>query len=90
MALLKPIEQDDGVTTSYHRILYLQSMINSHVSIAVVSYINEEGRRRDNGEGIRPYRSATTYEKEYVENMTIEDAYAYLKTLPEFEGAEDI
>lgn len=90
MALLKTVEQDDGVITAYHRILYLRSMINSHISIAVVSYINEEGRRRDNGEGMRPYRSAITYEKDYQENMTIEEAYAYLKTLPVFEGAEDI
>ena len=90
MALLKTIKQNDGVITSYHRVLYLQAMINSHISIAVVSDINEEGRRSDNGEGVRPYRSAITYEKDYQENMTIEEAYAYLKTLPEFEGAEDI
>ena len=37
-----------------------------------------------------PYKVAVTYEKEYEENMTVEEAYEYLKTLPEFEGAEDI
>lgn len=89
MALLKPIKQENGVTTSYHRILFLQSMINSHTSIAVLSYIDEEGRQSE-AQGSSPYKTAITYEKEYVENMAIEDAYAYLKTLPEFEGAEDI
>ena len=40
--------------------------------------------------GDRPYRAAVTYEKKYEENMTIEDAYKYLKTLPDYEDAEDI
>lgn len=89
MALLKDIIQDDGVTTSYHRILLLQSTINSHTSISVLSYINQEGRLKDSVE-TKSYKRGITYETEYVENMTIEEAYAYLKTLPEFEGAEDI
>ena len=82
MALRKRIRQNDGVITNYHRILYIQSTINSHDSIAVVSYVENDGER--------PYRVAATYEKEYTENMTIEEAYAYLKTLSEYEDAEDI
>nr|DAH20495.1 MAG TPA: hypothetical protein [Caudoviricetes sp.] len=89
MALYKEIIQDDGVATNYHRILYIQSMINSHNSIAVASYINKEGRERENTEK-QPYKKAITYEKSYQENMTNEEAYAYLKTLSEFEGAEDV
>ena len=69
MALLKDIEQEDGVITSYHRILYIQSMLNSHDSIAVVSYINRDGRERENSEK-EPYKAAVTYEKPYQENMT--------------------
>ena len=89
MALLKEIVQDNGVITKYHRILYTQSMINSHDSIAVVSYIDQKGRERENSEN-EPYKVAITFEKSYQENMTIEEAYEFLKTLPEFEGAEDI
>ena len=89
MVLKKEVRQDNGVVTNYHRILYITSMINSHVSIAVLSYIGEPGRSMENSE-VEPYKVAVTYEKEYEENMTIEDAYEYLKTLPEFEGAEDI
>ena len=51
--------------------------------------IDEIGRAMENN-GDRPYRTAVTYEKEYEENMTIEDAYKYLKTLSEYEDAEDI
>lgn len=89
MALKKEIRQSDGVVTNYHRILYIQSTINSHESIAVVSYVDEVGRTMENN-GDRPYIAAVTYEKEYEENMTIEDAYKYLKTLSEYEDAEDI
>ena len=88
MALIKRIRQNDGVITNYHRILYIQSTINSRDSIAVVSYVDNDGRHMEN-DGEIPYRVAATYEKEYTENMTIEEAYAYLKTLSEFENAED-
>lgn len=89
MALYKPIRQDDGVTTSYHRILFIQSTINKVTSIAVLSYVDEESRRSESPE-LRPYKVSVTYEKPYDENMTVESAYEYLKTLPAFEDAEDI
>lgn len=89
MALQKTIVQNDGVITNYHRILYTQSSINSHNSIAVLSYINEDSRKNESAEN-HPYTAAITYEKDYEENMTIESAYEYLKTLPEFEGAVDV
>lgn len=89
MALLKQITQNDRVITSYHRILLIQSVVNSHTSISVLSYVDQDSRNIEPTES-RVYKSCITYEMEYVENMTIEDAYTYLKTLPEFEGAEDI
>jgi hypothetical protein len=42
------------------------------------------------GDSSTPYRQSVTYETDYSPNMTIEMAYEYLKTLPEFEGATDI
>lgn len=89
MALLKQVTQNDRVVTSYHRILLIQSVVNSHTSISVLSYVDQDSRNIEPTES-RVYKSCTTYEMEYVENMTVEDAYAYLKTLPEYEGAEDI
>lgn len=91
MALSKLITQDDGVTTNYHRIFMLDFVINSHVSITVLSYIDEAGRRNEGNSEFKPYKTGITYEIPYVENMTIEDAYNYLKTSPTsiFEGASD-
>lgn len=89
MALKKPIVQPDGVTTEYHRILFLQTTVNSHISIAVLSYINADSRQTEK-ESKQPYKASVTYETAYDENMTIESAYEYLKTLEEFKDAEDV
>lgn len=91
MALKKKITQEDGVVTDYHRILYVQNTPNSHSSVAVVSLVSNDIREKQkNGEISQPYQHAVTYETEDNWDMTISDAYDYLKTLPEFEGCEDI
>lgn len=91
MALKKKVVQDDGVTTEYHRILYVQSTVNSHCSVAVISLVSEEIRNKQLvGEIQQPYQKIVTYETTEYDDLTIEKAYEYLKTLPEFEGAEDI
>ena len=89
MALYKEIVQDDGVTTSYHRILYHMTTPNRQTSIAVLSYVNEQAREAEKSNAMaQPYTKATTYETDYDSAMTDRKAYAYLKTLPEFEGAK--
>ena len=80
MALSKSIKQDNGISLSYHRILFVHSAINTHISIAVISYVDEESRENE-------YTATVTYELPYKENMTIEEAYDYLKTLPAFADA---
>lgn len=91
MALRKKVRQDDGVTTVYHRILFLQTTTNQQNSIAVTSYVDETSRAEEIvGDVVQPYRRTTTYETAYDETMTVSTAYDYLKTLPQFEGAEDI
>ena len=91
MALYKPIKQEDGVTTNYHRILFLTQTVNSHNSVAVLSYVDKETRADEIGNVIaQPYQKSVTYQTEYDPNMTIETAYDYIKTLPQFDGAEDV
>ena len=91
MALYKEIRQDDGVTTKYHRILYLMQTVNRQCSIAVLSYVDETSRENEKDAVlVQPYQKAVTYETAYDPDMTVERAYEYLKTLPRFEGATDI
>lgn len=90
MALYKEIRQNDGVRTTYHRIMFLQQTVNRQNSIAVLSYTDEEARKFEQDGEYRPYRKSVTYEVDYDPAMTVEDAYEYLKTLDVFTGAEDI
>lgn len=90
MALIKPIKQIDGVVTNYHRILFLQKNINNHNSIAVLSYIDDAARDGEKEATLQqPYCHSVTYITAYDAEMTVADAYDYLKTLPEFDGAVD-
>lgn len=91
MALYKEIKQSDGVTTKYHRILYIMTTINRQNSIAVLSYVDDESRTSEKENVMtQPYQKSITYETDYDPNMTIETAYEWLKTLPPFEGAENV
>lgn len=91
MALYKAVRQDDGVYTNYHRILFVMYTVNSHISIAVLSYVDDDSRNEEKaGSEFQPYKQSVTYEFETKEDMTVDEAYAYLKTLPAFEGAEDV
>ncbi len=90
MALYKEIKQDDGVLTSYHRILFVQITTNRQNSIAVLSYTDDESRLNEQTNDFQPYIKAVTYETDYNPAMTIEEAYNFIKTLPEFESAENV
>lgn len=91
MALLKDVTQDDGVITSYHRIQSVIINTNSHNSIIVVSCIDNNIREKEKeGLILVPYQKAITYETKYDQDMSVEAAYDYLKTLDEFADAEDI
>lgn len=92
MAIKKAIRQSDGVVTEYHRILYIMQTLNRQTSIAVLSYVDEESRSGeiDVESGFVPYQKAKTFEFGYSPDITPESAYNLIKTLPEFEGAEDV
>lgn len=91
MAIFKEIRQDDGVVTKYHRVLFLMQTVNRQNSIAVLSYVDNDSREceKDNTMA-QPYQKSVTYEVPYDPDMTIERAYEWLKTLPQFENAEDV
>lgn len=88
MALSKKIKQEDGVITSYHRILLMSQFVNSHTSIVVASYIDRQSRGTID-EGAEPYVRTVTYERDYDPEMNVDSAYAYLKGLDAFVGSED-
>lgn len=101
MALKKTVIQPNGVTTTYHRIVTINMFVNQCNSIEVASYINSDGRTREidfiteqeagyDTSSAPPYISTRFYEVDYVDGMTVTDAYNKLKELTEFDGAEDV
>lgn len=102
MAIKKQVTADNGIMTEYHRIALVSIDVNQQNTILVHSYLSESGRQiekdyaaglyRDLDEGMMkfPYVSAEYINVNYDPNMTVPAAYEYLKTLPQFEGAEDV
>lgn len=96
MALLKAIKQQNGVVLNYHRIADIKNVVNDKTYIGVLSYVDEEEREKEKKQPKYSPNKPQIYvvslliPVEYNDTLTIEDAYEYLKTLPEFEGSEDI
>ena len=102
MALKKKITAKNGIVTEYHRIAMISVEVNQQNTILLYSYLSEDGRQvekdyaagkyKDVDSGLVPfqYYEAQYLHPDYDGTMTIEKAYEYLKTLPEFEGAEDV
>ena len=102
MAIKKQVTADNGIVTEYHRIGMIKIDVNQQNTILVHSYLSADGRQieKDYAAGLYnhleagmmkfPYVDSRYISFDYDENMTVKAAYNYLKTLPLFEGAEDV
>lgn len=102
MAIKKIVTAANGIVTEYHRIAMVKIDTNQQNTILVHSYLSEAGRKiekdyasglyKDLDEGLMnwPYVDSRYLNCAYDGNMTIANAYAWLKTLPEFVDAEDV
>ena len=95
MGLYKSIEQSTGIITNYHRIVSMNIITNVANLVEVASYVSQSKRQEEidaikNKTGMDVYIKTEYKNIPYNQNMTIETAYEWLKTLPEFEGAEDV
>lgn len=94
MALSKKVGLGNGVVVNYHRVVSVNTITNVQNVIEVASYTSRSKREEEieaiaKGEEMNVYIETCFFNAEYDQNMTIEGAYNYLKTLPEFEGAND-
>lgn len=91
MALYKPIETEDGIVLDYHRITSLNIITNVYNIIEVQSYISQDKRQK---ERVDPAFSGVYVKTEYISvdykpDMSIDEAYDYLKQLDKYKGAEN-
>jgi hypothetical protein len=98
MALKKQVRKPNGLVLDYHRIAMVKIDTNQQITILLYSYLNEEARNYEKayaageieGEPTFPYVDHEYIALDYDESMNITNAYEWLKTRPEFVGAEDI
>lgn len=102
MAIKIKVTADNGIITEYHRIALISIDVNNQNTILIHSYLGADGRQieKDYAAGLYdrleagmmnfPYVDAKYIHTPYDGTMTVEAAYNYLKTRPEFEGAEDV
>lgn len=95
MGLYKIIEQPNGVLTNYHRIVSMNIITNVQNVIEVASYTSQEKREEEinaskNGTSCNVFINTMFKSTDYNQDMTIKSAYEWLKTLNEFNDAEDV
>lgn len=92
MAIKKDVELTNGVVLTYHRVVRIQSIVNHSSLIEVQSYISKQKRLLEKATNYSSdvYIEATYYNIPYDPELNVIKAYEYIKSLPEFEGAEDI
>lgn len=85
----------NGVSVEYHRVVRVDCITNVTRVIEVASYTSaakraEEKAKTAAGEPMDVYMETRFYEAPPSDaGMSCAEAYAYLKTLPEFDGATD-
>lgn len=95
MGLSKMIALGSGVTINYHRIVGVNTITNVSNVIEVAGYTSrakraEEKAALESGEPMNVYVDTSYIDVPYDQAMTINSAYAYIKELPEYEGATDV
>lgn len=94
MALSKEIVLENGITVNYHRVVSVNNITNHASIIEVASYTSATKRQEEqtaltNNQPMNVFISTQYLSKEYTQTLDVDAAYAYLKTLDKFAGAED-
>lgn len=94
MALSKNITLDNGVITRYHRIVSINHIINHSSIIEICSYTSakkraEEKNASETKNAMNVYLHTQYINTNYNDTMTTADAYEFIKSLEQFEGATD-
>ena len=82
MALFKEISTNYGTTASYWKITSLVFNHNKDCSIALSGYASKDARE-NNGQALRVFEY-TIPAAEVVDPFTLQSAYDYVKTQPDF------
>ena len=94
MSLNKEIVLENGVTINYHRVVSVNNITNHASIIEVASYTSESKRLEEkekmaNNESMDIFIYTEYISLEYTQDLNVDTAYEYLKTLDKFADAID-
>ncbi len=94
MALIKSITLPNGIIVEYHRVVSVDNITNQSSIIEVASYTNktkrlEEKEALKNNTPMDIFIHTEYLNVPYDKDLNVDSAYAYLKTLEQFEGYVD-
>ena len=94
MALIKDITLESGITVNYHRIVSVNNITNYASVIEIASYTSSAKREEEktalkNNEPMNVFIHTQYLKIAYDKSLDVDEAYAYLKTLPEFVACAD-
>lgn len=101
MGIEKPIILDNGVVVKYFRIATLTTVVNQQSIIELAGYTSQE-KREEEASAIAEAAEGGDYPStdvfietmlisvDYDPDMSVSKAYEYVKSLPEFQDAEDV
>lgn len=89
MAIIKNETLPNGIEIEYWRITSLTIIVNKKTTIELSGYLSQE-KRDSEQEAEDTYKITRFIELDYDPNMSVTKAYSILKTLPEYEEANDV
>ncbi len=93
MSLRLTRKNAQGIPFGFHHISAIEHRIGYETLVCVKSYIDEETYRNatpDDEDYGEVFFEVNWYTRDYDDGFRLADAYAWLKSMPEFEGAEDV
>lgn len=94
MALIKEMVLESGIPVNYHRVVSINSIVNHETIIEVASYTSKE-KREEEKEALKENKPMNVYiftnylSMPYSQTMDVSEAYEYIKSLEDFDGAEN-
>ena len=94
MALIKSIVLGSGIIVNYHRVVSVTNITNHETIIEVASYTSKDKREEEKvalkeNKAMDVYIFTNRLSLPYSQTMDVTEAYAYMKTLEDFDGAKD-
>ena len=94
MALIKKITLENGISVNYHRIVSITNIVNNELIVEIASYTSKS-KRDEEKDALKKGTKMDVFIKtkfenfDYSENLTVSEAYEYIKQLERFESAKD-